>query len=204
MRKEKDGVVKYSLEFNQTAIDIKKEFEILETCRKRLYALGLIGVYEDGIGYGNISYRYKNSNEFVITSTQTGHLKSLKDEEYSLVNSVDFENFKTKASGKTKPSSECITHAAIYDLDENINAVIHIHNEKLWNYMLENSYLSTNDTPYGTPEMVDDVINIYKDISPLENNLFVMKGHFEGIVSFGKDINEAEIAIYKLVNKLLT
>ena len=103
----------------------------------------------------------------------------------------------------SQPSSECITHGAIYSLDKEINAVVHIHNEKLWNFMLENDLLSTNDTPYGTPEMVEDVINIYKDIDVLSNNVFVMKGHFEGIVSFGKNIAQAEKAVYEIIKKFL-
>lgn len=200
---EKEGVVKYSLDFTKKEIDIGDEYKLLENVRQRLYALGLIGAYEDGIGFGNISYRYKNSEQFVITSTQTGHLDSLDINHYSLVENIDFDSFKTTASGQSKPSSECITHGAIYKLDANINAVIHIHNEKLWNFMLENNYLSTNDTPYGTPKMVEDVIAMYKDKEPLLNNLFVMKGHFEGIVSFGKNLAEAEKVLNSLVRKFI-
>lgn len=200
---EKEGVVKYSLEFVNKELNFEKEYKLLEECRERLYALGIIGAYEDGLGYGNISMRVNESEEFLITATQTGHLSKLSKDEYSLVEAINYENFKTIASGKSKPSSECITHGAIYGLDKKINAVIHIHNEKLWNYMLKNNYLSTNDTPYGTPEMVQDVINIYKDTGALSNNIFVMKGHFEGIVSFGRNLTEAEIALFNIIKKFL-
>ena len=203
MSTEIEGVVKYSLDFTNEEVDIEYESIVLEECRDRLYALGLIGAYEDGIGFGNISKRYQNSDQFVITSTQTGHLESLSLDQYSLVKNIDFDSFKTTASGLSKPSSECITHGAIYNLDSNIDAVIHVHNEKLWDFMLKNDYLSTNDTPYGTPEMVEDVIAMYKDKEPLLNNLFVMKGHFEGIVSFGRDLPEAESVLYKLVKRFI-
>ena len=163
----------------------------------------LIGAYENGIGYGNISHRDTNSDSFYITATQTGELENLEIKDYSYVKSVDFKTFKTFASGLSKPSSESITHAAIYALDKNINAVIHIHNEKLWNFMLQNNYLSTNDTPYGTPEMVEDIQTMYKKLTPLENNAFVMKGHFEGVVTFGRSLDEAQIALYKLVGECL-
>ncbi len=198
-----DGVVKYSLEFEQTNEIAIKECKKIEKTRKRLYALGLIGAYKNGIGYGNISLRYNNTNEFVITATQTGELKSLKPKHYSLVNHVNFDTFKTYAKGMSKPSSESITHAAIYELDSNINAVIHVHNEKLWDYMLANNYLSTNDTPYGTPEMVEDINDMYKNIDPSLNNAFVMKGHFEGVVTFGKNLKEAEKTLYEIVESLL-
>jgi ribulose-5-phosphate 4-epimerase/fuculose-1-phosphate aldolase len=165
--------------------------------------LGLIGAYSDGIGFGNISIRYKKKKSFVITATQTGELPKLLPSYYSFVKKVDFKNFKTYAIGASRPSSEAITHACIYDLDPKIKAVIHIHNEKLWNYMLENDYLSTNDTPYGTPKMVEDVKNIYKNMDPLLNNAFVMKGHFEGVVTFGKSLKDAEQTLYRIIEKLL-
>ncbi len=200
---EKEGVVKYSLDFTSKEISFEKEYQVLEECRERLYVLGLIGAYNDGIGYGNISTRINDTDAFLITATQTGHLSNLSPTAYSLVEKIDFKSFKTIASGMSRPSSECITHGAIYSLDKEINAVVHIHNEKLWNFMLENDLLSTKNTPYGTPEMVEDVINIYKDIDVLSNNVFVMKGHFEGIVSFGKDIAQAEKAVYEIIKKFL-
>lgn len=198
-----DGVVKYSLNFVEKEINISNEYNKIEGVRKRLISLGLIGAYDNGIGYGNISMRYKNPQEFVITATQTGHLKDLEEREYSLVDHIDYQTFTTKARGESKPSSECITHGAIYELDPRINAVIHIHNEKLWNFMLENGYLATNDTPYGTPEMVEDVREIYKKIEPLKNSAFVMKGHFEGVVTFGESLEEAERSLFDILRELL-
>jgi len=199
-----DGVVKYSLEFESRKALAKKECKKIEKTRQRLYSLGLIGAYSNGIGYGNISLRYQDSNKFLITATQTGEMAHLSPKQYSLVKDVNFGTFTTFATGAAKPSSESITHAAIYALDKNINAVIHVHNEKLWNFMLENDYLSTNDTPYGTPEMVEDINELYKNIDPLLENAFVMKGHFEGVVTFGKDLKEAETVLYEIVEQLLT
>ena len=200
---QEEGVVKYNLEFKEDKLDITSEYRELEEIREELYSLGLIGAYEDGIGFGNISIKEEDSNAFIITATQTGHLSSLSQKDYSKVLDIDFKNFKTIACGESKPSSECITHGAIYKLDENIKAVIHIHNEKLWNLMLENNYLSTNDTPYGTIEMVEDVVSMYKNIKPLENNLFVMKGHEEGIVCFGSTLKEAKLKLFSLIKKNL-
>ena len=198
-----DGVVKYSLEFTKTDVIAKKECKKIGKVREDLYALGLIGAYANGIGYGNISVRYNKKNAFVITATQTGDLPTLKAMNYSLVNKVNFETFTTTAQGVSKPSSEAITHACIYELDSRIKAVVHIHNEQLWNFMLKNEYLSTNDTPYGTPEMVQDVRDMYKNIDPLNNNAFVMKGHFEGIVTFGTSLKQAKKRLYEIIQKAL-
>jgi len=198
-----EGVVKYSLKYTQTNELAIKECKKIESIRSRLFSLGLIGAYSNGIGFGNISLRYKKKNSFVITATQTGELPKLNPSYYSFVKKVDFKKFRTHAIGPSKPSSEAITHACIYALDKDIKAVIHIHNEKIWDYMLKNDYLSTNDTPYGTPEMVEDVKNIYKNIDPFLNNAFVMKGHFEGVVTFGKSLKDAEKTLYEITKKLL-
>ena len=203
MPKIDDGVVKYSLKFEKKKIQNEALCFKIENIRRRLYAMQLIGAYTNGIGYGNISHRDKETDSFYITGTQTGELADLEIKDYSFVKSVDFQTFKTVASGLSQPSSESITHAAIYALDPDINAVIHIHNERLWNFMLENDYLSTNDTPYGTPEMIEDIQTMYKKLTPLKNNAFVMAGHFEGIVTFGRTLDEAQIALYKLVGKCL-
>lgn len=199
-----EGVVKYSLNFELNENIVLQESNAIEPIREDLYALGLIGAYEDGIGYGNISLKCDESNAFVITATQTGHLKNLTQKQYSLVQFVDFESFTTTATGSSKPSSEAITHACIYELDEAIHAVIHVHNEKLWRFMLENEYLSTNDTPYGTLEMVEDVKAIYKNKKALDNNAFVMKGHFEGVVTFGHSLKEAQLSLYTILKAMLS
>ncbi len=201
---EEEGVVKYSLKYTNTSELALKECKKIESVRSRLFSLGLIGAYSNGIGYGNISVRYKKKNSFVITATQTGELSKLTPNYYSFVKKVDFIKFRTYAKGPNRPSSEAITHACIYNLHKDIKAVIHIHNEKIWEYMLTNNYLSTNDTPYGTLEMVEDVKDIYKNIDPLINNAFVMKGHFEGVVTFGKSLKEAETTLYEIIQKLLT
>lgn len=198
-----EGVVKYSLKYHQTDEVAVKECRKIENVRARLFSLGLIGAYSDGIGFGNISLRYKKKDSFVITATQTGELPKLSLSDYSFVKKVDFVKFKTYATGPNRPSSEAITHACIYNLDPNIKAIIHIHNEKIWDFMLKNDYLSTNDTPYGTPEMVEDVKNIYKNIDPFFNNAFVMKGHFEGVVTFGKSLKDAEKTLFEIIEKLL-
>jgi len=194
---EKDGVVKYTLEFKQTkSIEFTCKDKI-ESIREELYALNLIGAYDDGIGFGNISL--KNQDGFVITGTQTGHKIHLNIEDYSLVEKVNFETFTTYASGQCKPSSEAITHACIYELDESIGAVIHIHDEKLWRYMLENDFINTSDVEYGSLDMIKDIKEIYKELDMLENNAFAMKGHFEGVFVFDKTLQKAKEHLFEIL-----
>ncbi|MFK5975028.1 MAG: class II aldolase/adducin family protein [Sulfurovum sp.] len=199
-----EGVVKYSLEFTEDKHAVSfEDIKELEECRKRLYKLELIGAYPDGIGFGNISQLSQNGG-FFITSTQTGHLANLDKNLYSKVESVDIKAFTTYAKGSTKPSSEAITHEAIYRLDNSIKAIIHIHNEKLWRYMIDNGYKTSADVPYGSPQMVESVIEIYQNKEDLRENIFAMRGHFEGVFAFGKTLKEAEdalLGLYDLVNK---
>ena len=194
---QEEGVVKYSLEFKKTEpVDSTCRDEI-ESAREELYELNLIGAHEDGIGFGNISL--KKQDGFIITGTQTGHKKSLHVEDYSLVEKVDFESFTTFASGACKPSSEAITHACIYELDKSIGAVIHIHDEKLWRYMLENDFVSTSDVEYGSLEMIKDIKEIYKELNASENSAFVMRGHFEGDFVFDKTLELAKKHLFKIL-----
>ncbi len=197
-----EGVVKYSLEFIEDKNAIKfEDIKELEECRERLYELELIGAYPDGIGFGNISQLSQNGG-FIITSTQTGHLANLDENLYSKVDRVDIEAFTTYARGSTKPSSEAITHEAIYRLDDSIKAIIHIHNEKLWRYMIDHGYKTTTDVPYGSPQMVESVEEIYQTKEELRKNIFAMRGHFEGVFAFGETIGEVEevvLGLYDLV-----
>ncbi len=192
-----DGIIKYNFDFQASKPLEKKLWEKIEAVRERLFALQLIGV-KNGIGYGNISERL-NTNSFVITGTQTGDLSSLKHEHYSLIEAYNDESFFLKSSGAIKPSSEALTHGTIYNLSEEIGAVIHVHSKILWDFMLKENYKKTEDVPYGSTEMIEEVKRIYQDINPLENPKFVMSGHEEGIISFGKNLKEAEFALLEII-----
>ena len=56
---------------------------------------------------------------------------------------------------------------------------------------------------YGTAEMVKEIAGLYDTLDPMMNNAFVMKGHDEGIITFGKDIKEAEFVLYNILQAYL-
>jgi len=197
----KDGIIKYDFQFTKTSPLDKKLWEETEKIREELFAMKLIG-WKDGIGYGNISKR-EGEKSFVITGTQTGDKKSLDANDYTLVEDFEDEKFYLKSSGMIKPSSESLTHATIYNLDKDINAVIHIHSLNLWRFMLEGDYLKTKDVPYGSKEMIKEVKRIYQDIKPLENPKFVMSGHQEGIMVFGKSLRSALITLFEVIGDFI-
>jgi ribulose-5-phosphate 4-epimerase/fuculose-1-phosphate aldolase len=196
-----DGIIKYNFDFTKS-IPLKKSlWKKIEKTRERLYALKLIGIKE-GIGYGNISQRI-SQHSFVITGTQTGHLKSLDNRDYSLIEDYNDREFFLKSSGAIKPSSEALTHGTIYNLSPNIGAVIHIHSKTMWNFMLKNSYKKTQNVPYGSTQMIEEVQRIYQNNNPLKNSKFVMSGHEEGVITFGKNLKEAEITLYNIISKIV-
>ncbi|MEN8302751.1 MAG: class II aldolase/adducin family protein [Campylobacterota bacterium] len=196
-----DGVIKYSIEHTTKDAPTFKDYKSLEALRSRLFALGLIGV-QDGIGYGNISLREEKRGSFFITATQTGELSSLTKEYYTYIEAYDFANFSVNSFGKHKPSSEALSHAMIYQINPEINAVIHIHSKALWEFMKKNSSLFTT-AEYGTVEMVTEIASLYENKNPFSDSIFVMRGHEDGVIAFGKNVKEAELTLYKMIKEYL-
>ena len=196
-----DGIIKYSIEHQTDATPLFSGYNKLEALRRRLFALGLIGEKE-GIGYGNLTMRYEESNSFFVTATQTGNMQTLTREHYTYVSDYDFSTFKVISQGSHKPSSEALSHAMIYAIDERINAVIHIHSLALWEFMKVQGALATT-AEYGTAEMVEEIAVLYDTLDPLANNAFVMKGHEEGIITFGRNAEEAEFILYNIIQAYL-
>ena len=196
-----DGVIKYSIEHQSAIAPLFSGYEQLEALRTRLFTLGLIGE-KDGIGYGNLSMRDDNSKSFFITATQTGRKYTLSREYYTYISDYDFSTFKVISQGIHKPSSEALSHAMIYEIDERITTVIHIHSLALWNFMKAKNYLATT-AEYGTAEMVEEIAGLYTNLDPMMNNAFVMKGHEEGIITFGRSVEEAELVLYTIMQAYL-
>ncbi len=196
-----DGVIKYSIEHTTKNTPAFNDYEALEALRSRLFILGLIGV-QDGIGYGNISVREKDKNSFFITATQTGDLSSLTSEYYTYISSYDFSKFQVTSQGRHQPSSEALSHAMIYKINSEINAVIHIHSKALWEFMKENNTLFTT-AEYGTAQMVEEIASLYKNTNPFDESIFVMRGHEDGVMAFGKTVKEAELTLFSMIQKYL-
>ncbi len=192
INKESEGYIKFSCK--QVSGDFEfsdNDFNVLEEWRSIFYQLNWIGAYPDGIGFGNISIRYYDSGNFIITGSATGNFKTLGKHQYALVTEYDFKLNTLNCSGKFKASSESLSHAIIYDTNPDSRAVIHIHNKLLWE---RNKFVlpTTNElVPYGTPEMADDIKRIIRANNLKNNGIIIMGGHEEGIISFGRNLEEA-------------
>jgi len=196
-----DGVIKYSIEHQNTNTPLFSGYEQLEALRTRLFTLGLIGE-KDGIGYGNLSMRDNRSKSFFITATQTGRKHTLSREYYTYISDYDFSTFKVISQGIHKPSSEALSHAMIYAIDDRITTVIHIHSLALWKFMKSKNNLATT-AEYGTAKMAEEIAELYNNLDPMKNNAFVMKGHEEGIITFGRSVEEAELKLYTILQEYL-
>jgi ribulose-5-phosphate 4-epimerase/fuculose-1-phosphate aldolase len=186
-----EGYVKFNCEWIKAEPMSSKELVDLNKWRDKLYKLGLIGAYSTGIGFGNISIRVPESNSFIITGTATGNLSKLDNEHYTKVVKFDVEKNSLTCAGPIKASSESLSHAIIYKVDASVGAVIHIHNKEFWQRILDVIPTTSRDIEYGTPEMAKEIERLFGETDVKERKILAMGGHEEGIISFGKDLEEA-------------
>ena len=194
-----EGVIKYESRWTPGPAPDADAAALLDQWRQPLFAAGLIGEYADlRIGFGNISIRHGDGNQFLISGTQTGRLARTLAQHYTLVTEYDISANIVHCSGPMQASSEAMTHAAIYELNESINAVVHVHSRQLWDALRDQLPTTNPEVPYGTPEMAAEFGRLYADTSFARDGVAVMAGHDEGILSFGTSLEEAAIRILNL------
>jgi ribulose-5-phosphate 4-epimerase/fuculose-1-phosphate aldolase len=195
-----EGYIKFNCIWDQKEIQMNESLlEQLSRARTKLYDLGLIGMYPDGIGFGNISVKTGNSKSFIITGSATGQFATLNASHYAEVTGFNFSQNSIACRGQTKASAESLSHAAVYESIPEVGAVVHVHCLWLWEKLLNNFPTTSSEIEYGTPEMAAAIQSL---ISLMQNgeNLIVMGGHREGILVFGKDmdsVTDETIKIFK-------
>jgi ribulose-5-phosphate 4-epimerase/fuculose-1-phosphate aldolase len=183
--------VKFSCERARAQITPFERFAELNTCRRKLLELQLIGVASTGISFGNLSVRDGATNKFYITGSATGGAPDLTPTDCARVVAYDFERNWLRYEGSAIPSSESLTHAAIYQSDAEAGAVIHCHDPTLWTAILNQAPTSSKGVRYGTPEMAYEIMRLFNVSNVQSRKILVMAGHEGGIVTFGKDLDEA-------------
>jgi L-ribulose-5-phosphate 4-epimerase len=163
----------------------------LNACRRRLLALRLIGLDSSGIGFGNLSVRDGATRNFFVTGSATGGFPKLSSTDCVRVVGYDFKNNSLRYEGTAIPSSESLTHAAIYNSDSTTSAVIHCHDLALWTSLLDRVPTTSKAVAYGTPEMAYEIIRLFQEGDVRNKKMFVMAGHQAGIVAFGKNLEDA-------------
>ena len=194
-----EGYIKYQSRWSEAPAPDPAAVFLLEEWRKPLFEAGLVGHYEDlGIGFGNISIRSKEPRQFLITGTQTGHIAATTEQHYSLVTDYDIERNEVHCSGPIQASSEAMTHAAIYELDPSIAAIVHVHSKALWDAHLDKLPTTSAEIAYGTPEMAREFRRLYADTIFGSEGIAVMGGHEEGLIAFGESLETAAEKILAL------
>ena len=193
-----EGYIKYRGNWTADGPIDARAAKLLDTWRRPLHEAGLVGEYADeGIGFGNLSIRCDGPTYF-ISGTQTGHLTVTDGRHYSLVTDYDIDGNTVSCRGPIQASSESLTHAAIYELDADIGAIVHVHCARLWHQLKSKLPTTSDAVPYGTPAMAHEFERLYRDSAFAELGLAVMGGHEEGIVGIGADLEEAATRILGL------
>ena len=152
-----DGVIQFQLHHRDAPLPDAEAIGILSGLRDALRARGWIGrdpARYGGLGYGNVSRRLAG-DAFLVSATQTGHLATLAALHWVTVTAASPATNELWSEGASKPSSESLTHAAIYQAC-NAAFVCHIHHPALWRAACEGAISlpkTTAAATYGTPAM---------------------------------------------------
>lgn len=186
----KEGVIKFNSVWIKSKPIANNLITGINKYRNKLYKLGLIGETLDGIGFGNISQRYQKKT-FIISGSGTGSFSRLTNKHYALVQHFNLEENTLASTGQIVASSESLTHAVIYETQKNIHAVIHVHNKKLWKHLLQSLPATKKNISYGTVAMANEIKRLFAENDLIKHKIFAMAGHEDGVISFGKNFEEA-------------
>jgi ribulose-5-phosphate 4-epimerase/fuculose-1-phosphate aldolase len=199
-----EGVVKFAADHRHEALDGRRSGEIacaLVAWREILAQTGLVGqdaALYGGAAYGNVSARVgppsapRRRRAFLITGTQTAGRRTVGLDDFCVVEAYDLERNRVTSSGPCLPSSESMTHGAVYDLGSHIRFVFHAHSPAIWRRSAALRLPATRaEVGYGTPEMAREVERLWGTTALSEGQIFSMGGHEDGIVVFGRSAAEA-------------
>ena len=128
--------IKFACERAATELSPFDGLTELNTYRRKLLQLRLIGVDANGVGFGNLSIRDGMTNNFYITCSATGGIPELTLADCARVVAYDFKRNWLRCEGSAIASSESLTHAAVYESDAKAGSVIHCHDSNLWGALL--------------------------------------------------------------------
>jgi len=183
--------VKFSCERVTAEIPSFRGLAELNAYRRKLLDLRLVGVDPNGIGLGNLSVRADATESFYITGSATGGIPELVRADCAKVVACDFEKNRVRYEGSAIPSSESLTHAAIYQSDTTAGAVMHFHDSSLWAAVLNRAPTTSKAAEYGSPEMANEIMHLFTRTDVESRKIAVMAGHEGGTLTFGKDLEEA-------------
>lgn len=167
--------------------------------RTELWDKGLLGSFPNGVSFGNISKRALECL-FIISGSNTGKYRILQPEHYVCITEINVNSNLLVCNGKIPPSSEALTHLAIYSALPSVNFVLHFHNSKIWAQLL-NKFPTTNPkAEYGTIELAKELASLCKLLNSQKDNIVVLGGHRDGIVAFAENIQTLREKVVNLLD----
>ncbi len=182
--------------------------------REVLARLGLLGqdpARYAGLGYGNVSARVpplggvpRGQRPFLVTGTQTAGRRQLSLADFCLVERWDLARNHVDSAGLTPPSSESLTHGALYDVAPAARVVLHAHVPEVWRRARPLGLPATRaEVANGTPEMALEVQRLYRESTFSALGLLVMGGHEDGVLAFGADADQAGAVLVRHLARAL-
>ena len=185
-----EGVIKFDLEYRESSLPQDTPWRELESWRRVMWRLGLTGRDAQrygGYAYGNVSRRTRQG--ILISGSQTGGSANLALADYALVEAFNLRTNTVRSIGLTKPSSESLSHCAIYEAAPHSGCVLHVHHRLMWERGDEFGWFCTPaDVEYGTQAMAD---TLSAWCAGRETGIVVMSGHVDGVIVFGETVSAA-------------
>jgi len=200
-----EGVTRFEVEHESRALEervLGETVRVLAAWREVLARLGLIGRHPSryaGAGYGNVSARLgpfgdvpRGRRRFLVTGTQTGGRRQVTLADFCVVEEYDLARNRVRSAGSVPPSSESLTHGALYDIAPAARVVLHGHAPEIWRHARALGLPVTHaDALNGTPAMAREVQRLYRETQLAETGMLVMGGHEDGVLTFGRSAGEA-------------
>ena len=198
-----DGVTKFRAIHQRGALPGDADDSAIRHWFAICRALDLIGRHPgryQGMAYGNISQRLARG--FLVTGTQTGGRTTLGDADIAWIQEVDIGANLVRSQGPARPSSESLTHAALYALSPEVRFVIHVHSRLIWRQAQALDLPATDaGVAYGTPAMAREVERLARNPALQEGGVLSMGGHEDGILVFGGTPEEAGLRLLRLYRR---
>jgi L-ribulose-5-phosphate 4-epimerase len=206
-----EGVIRFRAEHATRALDARtcgEAARALSAWREILAHLRLLGRdasrYE-GLAYGNVSARLgpfgdvgRGRRRFLVTGTQTSGLAQVTLDAFCVVEAWDLAANVVTSAGPVAPSSESLTHAALYDASPAIRVVLHAHAPAIWRRARALGLPASDaSAANGTPAMAAEMQRLYRQGTFASTRIAVMGGHEDGVVAFGTSADEAGTALVR-------
>lgn len=175
--------------------------------RRVIRSLGVLG--QDlgrygGYGYGNLSVRL-GATAFLISGSQTSGLPDVGPEHFARVDGFSLEENRVRSRGPVVPSSESLTHAALYAASRRVGAVFHVHAPRLWAMA---GPLGLPATPpgaeAGTVELALAIHRLARHLTARERGeaglagVISLAGHEDGLLAYGPDAEAAGRSLVRM------